>query len=158
MKTVKGNIPMWSWARHSLAVLVIVAAGAFLGACAAGGHGGKTKATAGDGDAAAASANRSGTTKVVRWNVVANHGRRLVIGAFVPFCGGKQKRPWISQVIQRRSNSRVTLTMHVHFPSHHGSCVGYDIGVKSVVRLSRSDLRLPVYDGATRPPVLRIRR
>lgn len=48
--------------------------------------------------------------------------------------------------------------MHVHFPARHGPCVGYDVSVKSVVRLSKKDLRLPVYDGAAHPAGLRVRR
>lgn len=93
-----------------------------------------------------------GVVKKNRWGISQVRGKHIQIGAFVPWCGGANPKPYITRVVRRHSPGRVVVTMFVFYPHVRGACVGEGISVARWVDLGGDPRKLVVYDGATTPP------
>lgn len=142
--------------RRTLCLCVLLFSG--LGAVVAEGCGSSDFSKSGDSLDAIQRSQRKGPIRAVKWGVGRRGKASVQIGAFVPYCENIAPSPQIEQVKQRRRPGRVILTMYVRFPPRKGrSCIGYDLGVTQWVKLGSQATGVPIYDGSTSPPALRVR-
>ena len=104
-----------------------------------------------------------GSLRPVQWGPWRHRGARIQIGALVSYCGSPRPKPRVERVKRSHRRHRVILTMFVRFfpreiGANGGGCSFTKIGVSRWLTLSKHDLRVPLYDGSTSPPSLRVSR
>jgi hypothetical protein len=97
----------------------------------------------------------SGAVKPTQWGPWRRQGRRIEIGALVPYCGYGRQRPQVERVLRQEMRAGLALTMLVRFPARRRpGCSFMEVGVSRWVGLGTKERRL--LDGSSSPPKLRL--
>ncbi|MDX6602281.1 MAG: hypothetical protein QOF13_1483 [Solirubrobacterales bacterium] len=96
------------------------------------------------------------SVKPWRWGIVAVRSRSVRLGVVVPFCGYREREPFIDRVERREASTGLTVTVFVRFSPEGrqpGGCVGESLTLMKWLRLGRKARSGRVlFDGSTSPP------